>query len=589
MVGTLPAFIFKMIRSFYGAIGVMFVVAIIWAVDLSLRPYLLKIILNRVAEYPHQEIWVYLATPVTIYFAMTVLMTSTFRVYDYFVVTKMIPRLRQKTANTIFGHLLNQSHHYYQNNFPGSLANKVNDLVNSVPDIIQIAIDRFFSHGLALVFAIYTLWLVDIKFAAIVLIWTTLFISASLIYSKKLTVVADNWSELSSAITGKMVDVLSNILSVRLFARENHEKYVINEVIVETVQAETQFHWANFWMWVIYGYSFVFVQGIALYLLIKGRELGEISVGDFALVLGINIAIVDFLWQLTKEFSQFSKHVGKATQALRTTTLPIEIQDKEHAEKLSVTHGEIVFDKVQFTYQDAKVLFENKSVTIAAGEKVGLVGYSGSGKSTFVNLILRLFDVNQGRILIDGQDIREVTQESLREAIGMIPQDPALFHRSLKENIRYGRVGASDDEIMAAAKKAHADEFIADLKLGYESLVGERGVKLSGGQRQRIAIARAMLKNAPILILDEATSQLDSVTESYIQDSLWHLMQDKTTLVIAHRLSTLLHMDRILVFHEGKIVQDGTHEALLANGGMYKTLWDAQIGGFLLDNEDQTK
>jgi ATP-binding cassette subfamily B protein len=215
---------------------------------------------------------------------------------------------------------------------------------------------------------------------------------------------------------------------------------------------------------------------------------------------------------------------------------------------------------------------------------IGLVGYSGGGKSTFVNLIMRLYDVTAGSILIDGHDIRDVTQDSLHEKIGMIPQDPVLFQRSLMENIRYGRIDATDEEVIEAAKKAHAHEFIIGLSRGYDSLVGERGIKLSGGQRQRIAIARAILKNAPILILDEATSQLDSVTEALIQDSLWELMQNKTTIVIAHRLSTLLHMDRILVFEKGNIVEDGSHDDLLLQNKLYKKLWDAQVGGFLGDD-----
>ena len=299
------------------------------------------------------------------------------------------------------------------------------------------------------------------------------------------------------------------------------------------------------------------------------------------LVLTINIAIVDFLWQLTKEFSQFSKYLGKVTQALRTIVVPPDIKDDPNAKPLIVTKGEIIFDSVQFHYKGVKPLFQNKSITLQAGQKVGLVGYSGGGKTTFVNLILRLFDVTSGRILIDGQDIRDVTQSSLHTLISMIPQDPSLFHRSLIENIQYSRPEATDEEVIEAAKKAHANEFIQALPKGYHSLVGERGVKLSGGQRQRIAIARAILKNAPILILDEATSQLDSVTEKFIQDSLWALMQGKTTVVIAHRLSTLLHMDRILVFNQGKIVEDGTHQELLFKEGLYKTLWDAQVGGFL--------
>ena len=260
---------------------------------------------------------------------------------------------------------------------------------------------------------------------------------------------------------------------------------------------------------------------------------------------------------------------------------PLDIQDKPDATALCITHGEIIFDKVGFHYKGTTPLFDKLPVTIEAGQKVGLVGYSGGGKTTFCNLILRLYDVTAGRITIDNQDIRDVMQDSLRAHIGMIPQDPSLFHRTLMENIRYGKDDATDDEVIEAAKRAHAHDFIAKLPNGYEALVGERGVKLSGGQRQRIAIARAILKNAPILMLDEATSQLDSVTEREIQDSLWDLMQGKTTIVIAHRLSTLLHMDRILVFDAGRIVEDGTHNELLARAGLYKTLWDAQVGGFL--------
>jgi len=334
-------------------------------------------------------------------------------------------------------------------------------------------------------------------------------------------------------------------------------------------------------MWI-----FVLV-GAMLSGLIYGRLNNMVTVGDFALILTLSFTIAESIFNLGEEILRFAKEAGSCRQALNIIVEPHEIQDKPNAHELNVTQGKIVFDQVQFQYQGTDPLFENKTVTIEPGQKVGLVGHSGSGKSTFVNLILRLFDVSQGRILIDGQDIKEVTQTSLRKNIGMIPQDPSLFHRTLFENIQYGRVDASAEEVINAAKNAHAHEFIENLAQGYDSLVGERGVKLSGGQRQRIAIARAFLKNAPILILDEATSQLDSVTEQYIQESLWELMQNKTTIVIAHRLSTLLNMDRILVFNKGKIVEDGTHQELLAKNGMYATLWKAQVGGFLLDEEGE--
>jgi len=293
------------------------------------------------------------------------------------------------------------------------------------------------------------------------------------------------------------------------------------------------------------------------------------------------------MWYTMYQVDQFNQALGKAKQSLNALLIPHDIKDETNATQLLVTQGRIEFSRVKFNYLGGYSLFQNKSVIIDAGQKVGLVGYSGGGKSTFVNLILRLYDVVDGQILIDGQNISDVNQESLRQAVAMIPQDPTLFHRSLKDNIRYGKTNASDDEVILASQKAHAHEFISLLPEGYEALVGERGVKLSGGQRQRIAIARAILKNAPILVLDEATSQLDSITESDIQESLWELMQGKTTLVIAHRLSTLLHMDRILVFDKGHIVEDGTHAELLNRDGLYKSLWDAQVGGFLLDNKGE--
>ena len=324
--------------------------------------------------------------------------------------------------------------------------------------------------------------------------------------------------------------------------------------------------------------------GFMVYFLIHFYKVHLISVGDFALIL---IKYGSCSYHLVHDVASdaFHQAVGKCKQSLNCLIAPQELKDEKGAQNLILTKGQITFENVKFHYTGTEPLFQNKTVTIEAGQKVGLVGYSGGGKSTFINLILRLYDVSEGHILLDGQDIRSITQDSLRSNIAMIPQDPSLFHRTLMENIRYGRIEATDDEVISASKKAHAHEFISNLPRGYESPVGERGVKLSGGQRQRIAIARAILKNAPILILDEATSQLDSVTESDIQESLWELMQDKTTIVVAHRLSTLLHMDRIIVFDQGKIVEDGTHSELLNISGLYRTLWDAQVGGFLPDKK----
>ena len=278
---------------------------------------------------------------------------------------------------------------------------------------------------------------------------------------------------------------------------------------------------------IVQGMLIAVMLGFMLYFLIYLYGEHLIGVGDFALVLGISMDVGYMTWFTMEQLDEFNKAVGKCKQSLSCIIVKHEIKDKQAAEKLAITNGEITFSKVRFHYKGGKTLFENKSITIKPGEKLGLVGYSGSGKTTFVNLVLRLYDVTAGKILIDGQNIVDVTQDSLHHGIAMIPQAPSLFHRTILENIRYGRIEASDDEVIAAAKKAHAHDFIVTLQEGYASLVGERGIKLSGGQRQRIAIARAILKNSPILILDEATSQLDSVTENLIQQSLWQLMQQK--------------------------------------------------------------
>jgi len=598
-------YIINNIKPFPASIGVMFWVAIIWAISVSVMPYLTKTLVDKLISGPQANVFATLGYPILLYLAMQFILQNSFRLYDYFVTIRMIPNMRQNIANDGVGLLIDKSHTYYQNNFSGSLTNKINDLTASVPELLQITLDRFFSHGLAVLIAVITLWQVSIFFASFLLVWTVIFMTGAIIFSKHLTQLSDHWSECGSTITGRVVDALSNILSVRLFTGRKSEKQLLNRTFQDAVDAEKQLQWAFFWMWICYGLSSFVVLALSFYFLCKGYQAGWVTIGDFVLVLGIMNTVFDFLWQLTREFSQFSKLYGKITQALRAVLGKPEIVDAPEAESLIVSQGQINFEGVKFHYKGTEPLFQNKSIKIHAGQKVGLVGYSGGGKTTFVNLILRLYDVTEGRVLIDDQDIREVTQDSLRRNIAMIPQDPSLFHRTLMENIRYGRMDASDEEVIEAAKKAHAHAFIVKLPQGYDSLVGERGIKLSGGQRQRIAIARAVLKNAPILILDEATSQLDSVTERDIQESLWDLMQgtpspsyeknshltsegprSKTVIVIAHRLSTLLHMDRILVFDQGKIVGDGSHTELLEKGGLYQTLWNAQVGGFLPDKKN---
>ncbi len=323
------------------------------------------------------------------------------------------------------------------------------------------------------------------------------------------------------------------------------------------------------------------VHIIVLYQLANGWIEGTISTGVFVLVETYMLSLFDKLWDLSKAMTRFVKSLTDVKEITDLFEQIPEILDPENAEISRVSNGSIFVDNIFFSYVDNHEVFSNFSLEIKPGEKVGLVGHSGSGKSTLTKILLRFADVQKGSIEIDGQNIKNIAQDDLRKAISYVPQESILFHRTLRENISYGDPDATEEEIIEASKKAHAHEFIKDLQFGYDTLVGERGIKLSGGERQRVAIARAMLKKSPILILDEATSSLDSISEKYIQESFAELMKGRTTIVIAHRLSTVQKLDRIIVLDKGKIVEEGTHAELLGKKGYYFELWSHQTGGFL--------
>lgn len=556
-------------------------IEIIWASTLSLIPYALKLIIDRVSSWEGKgSLFSELTFPALLYVSLFSSIECIFRFSDWLVI-KTYPNMQYKIKEEVFNYAENHSYNYFQNNFAGSLANKINDLAKSTPNVISRIIDHFLSRVLSLTIGTATLFFVCPYFAAVLLLWSIIFLSGSIILSKKAQKYAEIFSEARSTVVGKIVDSLGNILNVKLFAQEKYENKYLRKYLEDSASKERQALWYLLKIKTFYTISTIFLLSSMMWLLIHERQHNNTTVGDFALVLTLTMGLIDELCFMVKQLVPFSEEVGTCQQALSIISPKHDIVDIADAKPLKISKGQIIFDKVHFQYKKGQSVFTDKSIIINAGERVGLVGFSGSGKSTFVNLILRFFDVDSGKILIDGQDIKTVTQESLRSQIAMIPQDPVLFHRSLAENISYGCLDASEEEIIAASKKAHCHEFIEKLQGKYQSLVGERGVKLSGGQRQRVAIARAILKNAPILILDEATSSLDSVTENYIQESLVELMEQRTTLVIAHRLSTLFHMNRILVFSEGKIIEDGTHAELLNLNGHYAKLWDMQVGGFI--------
>jgi ATP-binding cassette subfamily B protein len=582
---SLSSFVWGVLLPFrWHILGQVFTI-IIWALDISLRPYALKLLLDRIAGFStdHKDLnslW----EPVILYLGMFFLVNVSFRLYDYFVYRRN-PEIKKSIIQLMVTRLMSFSSYFFQNHMAGGLANKINDIANGIPLVLTIVIDRFFGQILVLLIAVYATTKVGSVFSFFLMGWVTIIILTMSVCVKKAKTISIKTAEAWTDVVGQVVDVLSNISSVRFFVGKNLEQKITDTYLNKAVVAEQAYFGFAIRAYSALGIAFIIFQALCLALLIIGVKNGQISVGDFYLILTLNIAISDQLFLVTQDVAQFSEHLGKVVQGYSIISSPQEIRDKPDAQDLVVTKGEIVFEDIVFSYKNTNSLFFNEKVVIKAGEKVGLVGHSGSGKSTFVNLILRLFELQSGRILIDGQNISKVTQDSLRRAIAIVPQDMPLFHRTLLENIRYGRCQASDEEVVQAAQKAHAHDFIMATPLGYATMVGDRGSKLSGGQRQRIAIARAVLKNAPILIFDEATSALDSMTEGLIQDSLWELMQGRTTIVVAHKLATLQWMDRILVFDKGCIVEEGTHAELSAKEGVYKDMWDAQVGSFIQKEE----
>lgn len=559
-------------------------VGVVWAFDISFRPYLIKQLLDALTITTPATVYHDIALPVILYIIMSLIMVGMFRLYDY-TVMMVSPAIKRSIAESLLNHLMLHSHAFYQIHFAGSLGNKVRDAMNGMADLVKKTIDRFIAHGLAIIIAIITLWTVNGWFALALTTWVSIFCIIALVMSKKAHQLSEASAAKQSTLVGYLVDVISAMMTVRLFAGSSLERNNLKKKIDKYADAQRTRASFFLYLFTFQGLSFVMYQTLCLWWLTYYFKLGKITAGDFALVLSINSAIVDCLWYLVQGVEECVELYGNVTQGLQTILIPPYIVDKLEARQLIVDHGVIQFDSVSFQYKSQEPLFNNLSVTIGGGQKVALVGFSGSGKTTFINLLLRIFDLSGGAIYIDDQDITHVTQESLRKVIGMVPQDPIFFNRSIMENIRYGRPDALDEEVIVAAQKAYAHDFIMRMPQGYNAMIGERGSKLSGGQRQRLAIARAMLKNAPILVLDEATSALDTITEQKIQDALKVLMAGKTVLAVAHRLSTIEAMDRILVFEKGVIVEDGTHQELVAHNGVYARLWALQSRGMLQEKK----
>ncbi len=485
-------------------------------------------------------------------------------------------------------YVLRQSLAFFQNDFAGRISTRIMQTGASLRDSVVQAVDAIWYMAVHVAGALVIFWEADARLVVPLLCWIALYGVVLRIFVPRIQRLSTEASEARSWLTGRVVDSFTNILTVKLFAHAEREEAYAREAM----QAHLERHQASvrnltvmeFVLYTLNGALLVSVAGLALWL----WSHDAVSMGAITVTMTLVIRIIAMSGWILFTVAGIFENIGVVHEGMQTISRDYEVIDRPDAPPLTVPRGEIRFENLRFHYGKVKSVIDEVTLTIKPGEKVGIVGRSGAGKSTLVNLLLRFYDVEAGRILIDGQDISHVKQESLRANIGLVTQDTSLLHRSVMDNILYGRPDASQGEAIAAAKRAHAHDFIEGLedmsgRRGYAAHVGERGVKLSGGQRQRIAIARVLLKNAPILVLDEATSALDSEVEAAIQESLETLMAGKTVIAIAHRLSTIAAMDRLIIMDGGRIVEQGSHSELLRKGGLYATLWARQSGGFLTE------
>jgi ATP-binding cassette subfamily B multidrug efflux pump len=487
-------------------------------------------------------------------------------------------------------YLLKQSMTFYQDEFAGRIATKLMQTALAVRECVMKLIDVLNYVVVYFLGAVFIVGSADKWLAAPLVVWLAAYIGLLRYFVPRLGKVSQEQADARSTMTGRIVDSYTNIQTVKLFSHARREATYAQEgmssfldTVYRSMRLVTQLYG---WLYVLNSSLLIAVGLLSIWLWLGNA----VSIGAVAVVLGLVLRFWGMSQWIMWEVSSLFENIGTVQDGIGSISLPRLVEDRPGAKEVVVAKGDIEFQNIRFHYGKQKGVIENLSLAVRSGEKVGVVGRSGAGKSTLVNLLLRFYDLEKGRILIDGQDIAAVTQDSLRAQIGMVTQDTSLLHRSVRDNILYGRPDATDAMVTEAARRAEALDFVGSLsdpkgRKGFDAHVGERGVKLSGGQRQRIAIARVMLKDAPILILDEATSALDSEVEAAIQENLYRLMEGKTVIAIAHRLSTIAAMDRLVVMDRGRIVEEGSHDELVARGGLYAQLWQRQSGGFLLHDD----
>ena len=494
---------------------------------------------------------------------------------------RVTPWIVKQVSHDVSGYLMGHSARFLADQSSGKLASRAGQLSGDLCHMMGILEFDFFFPLISALITFFMLFSVNWSCGVLFVVWIVILAFMFRKYAGKIRFVSEKEAEKGATVVGRIVDIVSNALTVKCFSNWGYEKKLLTPLLdAHKKEMEKLFAMQNNIQTVqslVVSLFRLTMIGLCLFLWTQNK----VTTGNIVLTLLLCNTMVESVRYMMFAYNSWSRVVGSMRNALSSIFSPYEIQESPHAQSLKVTQGQIDFQNVDFGYRSKSGVFKHFNLSIRPGERVGLVGISGSGKSSLIHLLQRFYDVNGGQILIDGQDIRSVTQESLHRAISFVPQDTSLFHRSLYENIAYGHPGANKNQIMRASRLAYAHDFISKTDKGYQTFVGDRGVKLSGGQRQRIAIARAILKRAPILILDEATSALDSESEINIQKSLKNLMKGKTVIAIAHRLSTLREMDRIVVMHRGKVIEQGKPAELLKKKGKYAHLWELQTQGFL--------
>jgi ATP-binding cassette subfamily B multidrug efflux pump len=585
----LNAFFGYFIKQFRAAFAVRFVLVAIGSIADAMMPVFVGLIVGMLATTAPGEIFTGNWQIFLWMIAVVVLLRPAVFVLDTLLRNHaIVPNLVDLVRWQSHWHVIRQSWTFFQNDFAGRIANKVIQAGEAIEIAINLSIDAAWYAAIFVVVAIIVLAGMDPVLLVPVAVWLLVYAALFVVTMPLIARYSEELSEAKSVMTGRIVDSYTNIQTLKTFSTDGHEDAYVAESVMNHAVEFRKLMRVFTYMW-----SILFVLNAALvvsitWLALVGWNEGRLTAAAVATAIPFALQIMNMSGWILEIGSSVFRQIGTVRDSMVTIAQPLTMVDAPDATALKVEKGELVYDGVSFNYWRGKTgsVIDDFSLTIEAGEKIGLVGRSGSGKSTLVNLALRMFDVQEGVIRIDGQDVRSVTQESLRRAIGLVSQDTSLLHRSVRENLKYGRQAATDEEMIAAAEQAKVHDVIMDLvdpqgRSGYDAHVGERGVKLSGGQRQRVAIARVLLKNAPVLVLDEATSALDSEVEAAIQEQLQTLMRGKTVIAIAHRLSTIAAMDRLVVLDKGRIVEEGTHAQLLASGGHYADLWERQSGGFL--------